>query len=146
VDADQSRMARAAIDISLTQLMERTGVGKNRVSQFEKREAALVPDSHEKVKSYLSRFVVFVSERMGEHGAGVLLRPGMTAGAWRGENQDSDGDLNPVDDGGTQLLEYWRARPTDWAGLPMEARASMLMAIFGRVPEVDPIASECAAE
>ncbi len=74
LDADQSRMARAARAISLTQLSAQTGVGKNRISQFEKGEAPLAPESHEKVESYLSQFVIFVSEKPGQHGSGVLLR------------------------------------------------------------------------
>lgn len=146
MDADQSRMARAAIDISLTQLNERTGVGKNRVSQFEKREAPLVPESHQKVRDYLSKFVIFVAERAGEHGPGVLLRPGMTAGSWMGENPSQNGALQPMDDGASQLLDYWRARPGDWTSLPMEARAAMLMTIYGRVPETDPIEEGCRAD
>jgi transcriptional regulator with XRE-family HTH domain len=143
ISPDQCRMARAAIDVDLSEVAQITGLSTTTLYQFEQRVRRPRAATTDKLEGFLSGFVIFV-DPSEEHGGGVLLRSGVSAGSWR--EGAPKGDLNPVDDGGTQLLEYWRARPQDWAGLPMEARASMLMAIFGRVPEVDPIASECAAE
>ncbi len=137
INPDQSRMARAAIDIGLTEVSLATGLSSTTISQFEQRIVSKPRAATLAIlEGLFGGFVIFV-EPTAEHDGGVLLKPGMTAGSWREDAPVQE--IRPVDDAGTQLLEYWRARPEDWAGLPMEARAAMLMTIYGKVPEADPI-------
>jgi transcriptional regulator with XRE-family HTH domain len=138
VTSDQSRMARAAIDIDQTELSRVTGLSKTTISDYEKGAISLRATSRAKLEGYLSAFVIFVDEEEGRHGPGVLLKEGVTAGSWRNGTPEEQ-ELRPTDDGGEQALEWWRGHPEEWKQLSPQARAAMLMGIYGRVPEVDPI-------
>lgn len=140
MDADQLRMARAAIDITASELAKQAGVGRNTVIELEKRRRS---QPHERIRqeiiAFLERFVVFV-EATEDHGPGVMLRSGMIAGCWR-ERPKNGTEPEPLDEDAAKILEYWKDRPEDWKSLPEETQFAMLLAIYGSVPEVDPISA-----
>lgn len=141
MDADQFRMARAAVDMPIRELARLAGCNKADIVDLENRrlEHRRSPQLQERIQqevaTVLGRYVIFI-EATEEHGPGVMLRPGMVAGCWRDKPRNG---LDPVDEGGAQLLEYFRARREDWNSLPEEARAALLGAIYGAVPDVDPL-------
>ncbi len=141
IDADQSRMARAAIAIDLAEISEKTGLSITTISEFERRETKTRKATRKKLAEFLGDFVIFLDAKPGEHGAGVLLKPGMTAKSW--EEGKPRSERSPRGEGGAQLLAYWKSRPEDWASLPEGAKASTLVAIFGEVPKIDPFREEC---
>lgn len=135
MDASQLRMARAGLNIGVHELARRAGVEPNTVSniandRFTGAKGGRRAASIQKLRDYLDGVVIFVDAEPGEHGSGVILREGVLK---------EDG---PVEDGERQLLEYWRGHPSEWTALSEEARAATLTAIFGSVPEEDPIISE----
>jgi hypothetical protein len=95
-----------------------------------------------KLHAFADRFAIFVEARDGEHGVGVILKQGIMAGAWHGDQpapETPPGRPEPTSETGAQFLAYWTARPEEWTSLSDEAKAAMLEMIFGVVPEKDPI-------
>lgn len=149
MDAEQLRMARAGIRVSVHELAEKAGVDADTISNISTgkhtetkkgtggrgggREASIG-----KIRSYLETFVTFIDPRPGEHGAGVILKEGVTARSFR------EGKIpeEPIEDGERRLLEYWRSHPDEWKALTEEARAATLAAIYGMNMEEDPILGE----
>lgn len=129
--------------IPVRELGEASGVHHNTISNMENRKHARVQEgSSAKLRSYLERFVTFI-EPESVAGSGVRLRLGVTPGCWRDPSYDGQA-LTPVEEGGAQLLEYFDTRRADWAALPEPARAALLVAIFGVVPDVDPLSQQAA--
>lgn len=70
----QSRMARAGIDISVAGLAKLAGISKTTLASFEGGNSETRGDSRRKIRDALSPYVVFVPPVEGMHGGGVLLR------------------------------------------------------------------------
>ena len=81
INPDQSRMARAAIDIGLIEISRLTGLSPTTISQFEQRVVATPrPATLAILEGLLEEFVIFV-DPTDEHGGGVLLKPGVREAA-----------------------------------------------------------------
>ena len=133
-------MARAAHGINLEELYDFTGVDKGTVNKYEKGVTKkLWGSTRERLETFFEGALVFLPAQEGVCGVGVQFKPGAKPGGFRLEPASPPPLPVPQSSGAAALLAYWRSRPAEWLSLPREVQDLQLEAVYGFVPEMDPI-------